>query len=79
MFKSAFSTVAKCKIVTNKKLDTKRIVIAFNVTQTNKQGKFIFPQNKQCAYVSGDLLIEDVFTEIERAKQVLRTDNIVIV
>jgi hypothetical protein len=79
MFKQAFSTVAKCKIVKNKKLDTLRLIIAFNVTQTNKNGDFMFPVHKKCDYVSGDLLAEDVFTEIERAKKVLRTDNIVIV
>ena len=79
MFKQALNTVAKAKLVKNKKLDTLRLIVAFNVTQTNKKGDFIFPVSKKCAYVSGDLQAEDVLNAIHNAKQVLRTDNIVIV
>ena len=79
MFKQALSTVAKAKIIKNKKLDTLRLIVAFNVTQTNKKGDFIFPVSKKCDYVSGDLQAEDVLNAINNAKQVLRTDNIVIV
>ena len=79
MFKQALNTVAKAKIIRNKKLDTLRLIVAFNVTQTNKKGDFIFPVSKKCAYVSGDLQQEDVLNAIHNAKQVLRTDNIVIV
>jgi isoleucyl-tRNA synthetase len=79
MFKQALNTVAKAKIIKNKKLDTLRLIVAFNVTQTNKKGDFIFPVSKKCAYVSGDLQQEDVLNAIHNAKQVLRTDNIVLV
>ena len=79
MFKQALNTVAKAKIIRNKKLDTLRLIVAFNVTQTNKKGDFIFPVSKKCAYVSGDLQAEDVLTAITQAKAILRTDNIVIV
>lgn len=79
MFKQALNTIAKAKIVKNKKLDTLRLIIAFNVTQTTKKGDYIFPVASKCAYVSGDLQAEDVLNEIHNAKQVLRTDNIVIV
>ena len=79
MFKQALNTVAKAKIVKNKKLDTLRVVIAFNVTQTNKKGDYIFPVSKKCAYVSGDLQADEVLTAITQAKAILRTDNIVIV
>jgi hypothetical protein len=79
MFKQALNTVAKAKIIRNKKLDTLRLIVAFNVTQTNKKGDFIFPISKKCAYVSGDLQAEDVLTAITQAKAILRTDNIVIV
>jgi hypothetical protein len=79
MFKQALNTVAKAKIIKNKKLDTLRLIVAFNVTQTNKKGDFIFPISKKCAYVSGDLQAEDVLTAITQAKAILRTDNIVIV
>ena len=79
MFKQALNTVAKAKLVKNKKLDTLRLIIAFNVTQTNKKGDYIFPVSKKCAYVSGDLLPEDVLNALNNAKQQLRTDNIVLV
>jgi hypothetical protein len=77
MFK--FSTLAKAKLIKNKKLDTLRLVVAFNVYETNKKGDYIFPVSKKCAYVSGDLQQEDVLNAINNAKQVLRTDNIVLV
>jgi hypothetical protein len=79
MFKQAFSTVAKAKLINNKKLGTVRLLVAFNVTQTNKMGKYVFPVNKKCAYVSGDLQIEDVASTINKAKEMLRTNNIVLV
>ena len=74
-----FNTLAKAKIVKNAKLKTLRVIIAFNVTETNSKGLYKFPVSKKCDYVSGDLLAEDVFTELERAKTVLRTNNIEIV
>ena len=77
MFK--FSTLAKAKLIKNKKLDTLRLVVAFNVYETNKKGDYIFPVSKKCAYVSGYLQQEDVLNAINNAKQVLRTDNIVLV
>ena len=79
MFKQALNTVAKAKIIKNKKLDTLRLIVAFNVTQTNKKGDYIFPVSKKCAYVSGDLQQEDIFNALNNAKKALRTDNIVIV
>ena len=77
MFK--LSTLAKAKIVKNKRLQTVRLLVAFNVYEQNAKGEYKFPVSKKCDYVSGDLLTEDVFTEIERAKSVLRTDDIVFV
>jgi hypothetical protein len=79
MFKQALSTVAKAKLVKNKKLDTLRLIVAFNVTQTNKKGDYIFPVSKKCDYVSGDLQHEDVLNAINNAKLTLRTNNIVLV
>lgn len=76
---NAFNTLAKAKLINNKKLGTLRLIIAFNVTQTNKKGQYIFPVSKKCAYVSGDLQIEDVAYAINKAKETLRTNNIVLV
>ena len=79
MLSTAINTLAKAKLINNKKLGTLRLIIAFNVTQTNKQGKYIFPVSSKCAYVSGDLQIEDVASTLSKAKEVLRTNNIVLV
>ena len=78
-----YAQVAKAKLLYNKEKETYKIIIAFNVTETNKNGKLKFPTQKQCAYVSGDLVYEtlqkDVTATVENAKKVLRTDNIVFV
>ena len=78
-----FAQVAKAKLIYVKNKETYKVVIAFNVTETNKNGKYKFPVQKQCNYVSGDLCYEtlqkDVAQTIANAKKVLRTDNIVFV
>lgn len=76
---NALATKAKAKIIKNTKLNTLRLVVAFNVYETNAKGEWKFPVSKKCDYVSGDLQAEDVLTAINTAKQVLRTDNIEIV
>ena len=81
MYKDAiFTQVAKAKLVYVKEKDTYKILFAFNVTETNKNGTLKFPSQKNCAYVSGDLPYGIIQAEVERvvtaAKQVLRTNNI---
>jgi len=78
MFSTAKQTVAKAKLVFNKKLQTYKVIIAFNVTQRNKKGDLMFPVQKKCDFVSGDITLEDLGRVLNTAKQVLRTDNIVI-
>jgi len=74
------NTVAKAKLVHNKKLGLYKLVVAFNVTRTHPvTHKLIFPQQKQCAFVSGDIAINDVFNALQQAQTALRTNNIVIV
>jgi hypothetical protein len=74
------NTVAKAKLVHNKKLKMYKLVVAFNVTQKNEvTQKYIFPVQKQCAFVSGDITTADVFNVVQQAKKALRTNNIVIV
>ena len=53
------------KFLTNKKLNTVRIVCAYNVYK-NAEGTYNVPTQKQCAYVSGDLLAEDVTNTLVR-------------
>lgn len=80
MFKTALNTIAKAKLVHNKKLDLYKLVIAFNVTQrSSKTQKFIFPSQAKCAYVSGDIALQDVANILQKASTQLRTTNIVLV
>lgn len=78
-----FAQIAKAKLiyVTNK--ETYKIVIAFNVTETNKNGTFKFPPQAKCNFVSGDICYATLQADTERviaqAKTVLRTNNIVFV
>jgi hypothetical protein len=78
-----FAQVAKAKLIYNKDKETYKIIVAFNVTETNKNGKYKFPVHKKCNYVSGDFVYEtlqkDVEFNVANAKKVLRTDNIVFV
>lgn len=78
-----YAQVAKAKLLYNKEKETYKIIVAFNVTEKTKNGKFKFPTHKNCNYVSGDLnwetLQKDVEKTVANAKAVLRTDNIVFV
>jgi hypothetical protein len=79
MFLQAINTVAKAKIVKNAKLKTLRLVVAFNVTETDSKGRYKFPVSSKCDYVSGDLAEEDVFDALQRARAALNTSNIELV
>jgi hypothetical protein len=65
---------AKAKIVKNAKLKTLRLIVAFNVYETNDKGAYKFPTAKNCAYVSGDLQETDVLNALENAKRTIRAD-----
>jgi hypothetical protein len=65
---------AKAKLIKNAKLKTLRLVVAFNVYETNAKGELKFPVQSKCAYVSGDLQIDDVFNALACAKQAIRAD-----
>lgn len=69
---------AKAKLIKNKKLDTLRLIVAFNVYETNKNGNYKFPVNSKCAYVSGDLNADDVFNALENAKKTVRADIVLV-
>ena len=77
--------IAYAKLVYNKKLNAYKMQIAFNVHKelVGTNYKFKFPVQAKCNYVSGDLLAEDLATEVQRtiaiASKHLRTTNIVIV
>ena len=77
--------IAYAKLVYNKKLNAYKMQIAFNVHKelVGTNYKFKFPVQAKCNYVSGDLLAEDLQTEVQRtivtAQKSLRSNNIVIV
>jgi len=81
MFSIAKNTVAKAKLVYNKKLNTYKLLVAFNVTQRNKKGQLMFPVQSKCNYVSGDLCAETLQKDLQRvltnAEATLRTNAIV--
>ena len=80
MFAQAINTIAKAKLVKNAKHKALyKLIIAFNVTQTNAKGQYIFPQQKQCAYVSGDIALTDVARVLQNAQKTLQTNNIQLV
>jgi hypothetical protein len=74
------ANTAKAKLVFNKEKETYTIVIAFNVTETNKKGQLKFPQRAKCDFVSGEFVYESLQADKERilntAKATLRTDLI---
>jgi hypothetical protein len=83
MLKSAFNTLAKAKLIYNKKRELYKVVVAFNVhTKIKDNGEIVhlFPTQAKCAYVSGDINYEELQKEVQRitetAKKQLRTDNI---
>jgi len=77
--------IAYAKLVYNKKLNSYKMQIAFNVHKelVGANYKMRFPVQKQCNYVSGDLLAENIDAEVQRtiitAQKMLRTNNIVLV
>ena len=83
MLSNAFNTLAKAKLIYNKKREVYKLVIAFNVhTKEKDNGEIVhlFPTQAKCAYVSGDINYEELQKEVARitetAKVQLRTNNI---
>jgi hypothetical protein len=72
------ANVAKARIIYNKNKETYTIKIAFNVTETNKNGTLKFPN--KCDFVSGEFVYETLQADKQRiiaqAKQQLRTSVI---
>jgi hypothetical protein len=77
------ANTAKAKLIYVKNKETYKIIIAFNVHKKVKENGdivHIFPTQKACNYVSGDLAYEtlqkDTQYVLAQAKKQLRTDNI---
>jgi len=78
-----FNTLARAVLRYNKQKEVYRLIVAFNVYEQNERGKYKFPPQNKCNFVSGDLNYETLQQDLERtlaqAKVMLRTDNIEIV
>ena len=78
--------IAKAKLVYNKKVQAYKLVVAFNAHKTIvKKGntevvKYAFPVQSKCAYVSGDLLAENLQAELAKVLpnvyKTLRTNTV---
>jgi hypothetical protein len=75
---NALAVTAKAKLIKNKKLDTLRLIVAFNVYEKNDKGTYKFPTQSKCAYVSGDLDAADVFNALASAKRAICADIVVV-
>ena len=75
--------LARATLVKSKKLQNVqfyKLKVAFNVTQINPAtGKYIFPTQKQCAYVSGDITFDDLGNVLVCVEKVIRSKNIELV
>ena len=70
---------AKAKLVKNAKLNTVRLIVAFNVYEQNKRGSWLFPRQQTCAYVSGDLAENsDVERALAHAKITLNAEIVLV-
>jgi hypothetical protein len=83
MSKVLSANTAKARIIYYKNKETYKIIFAFNVhikEKDNGEIVHIFPTQKQCNYVSGDIVYEELQKDKERiiaqAKKTMRTDNI---
>lgn len=74
-----FNTLAKAVLRYNKKKQLYKLIVAFNVTETNAKGNYKFPVQKKCDFVSGDIEITELGRVLQTAEKALRTNNIVIV
>ena len=74
-----YNTLAKAALRYNKKKQLYKLVVAFNVTETNEKGSYKFPVQSKCDFVSGDIDIADLGRVLQTAEKALRTNNIVIV
>lgn len=83
MFVQARNTLARAVLRYNKRKELYRLVVAFNVTERDVNGKYKFPPQQKCNFVSGDFTYDTLHADLGRvlelARKALRTDNIEIV
>lgn len=72
-----YNTLARAKIVPVKKTGLFKLVAAFNVTRRSElTGRYIFPPEAKCDFVSGHIAILDLPRVMQSAVAHLRTTRI---
>lgn len=72
-----YNSLARAKLIKVKKTGLFKLVCAFNVTQRSEiTGKYIFPSEAKCAFVSGHIDITDLPRVMQQAQQQMRTVRI---
>ena len=75
-----YTQLARAKLVQIKKTGLYKLVCAFNVTQRSElTGKYIFPTEAKCAFVSGHIAINELPRVMQQASATMRTTNIELV
>lgn len=74
-----YSQLARAKLVKVKKTGLHKLVCAFNITEIDLNGKYKFPVEAKCNFVSGHIDITDIPRVMQQASSVLRTNNIELV
>lgn len=70
---------AFAKFVTNKKLNTKRLLVTFDISNTDKNGNIVITV-RNAAYASGDLVdAADALRCVAQAKDALRINALTFV
>ena len=74
---NAFNTLARAKLVKVKKTGLFKLICAFNVSQRSSvTGKYIFPAEAKCDFVSGHISVSDLPRVMQIAVAQLRTNRI---
>jgi hypothetical protein len=80
MFNSAVNTLLRARLVYNKQRQVYKIIAAFNLREQSENGRYRFPQQRKCDYVSGDIVYATLAQDVQRVEQDmrarLRTDRI---
>lgn len=72
-----YNQLARAKLIKVKKTGLFKLVCAFNVTQRSElTGKYIFPTEAKCAFVSGHIDITDLPRVMQQAQSQIRTNRI---
>lgn len=74
--------LARATLVKSMKVDKQqfyKLKVAFNVTEVNTKGLYIFPVQRKCAYVSGDITLDELGRVLVTVQKVLRTTNVELV